>query len=137
MLQRIGNWYRAEYGSLLKSDKAAFKELVTGVLDGAPAKPQRGRAVHFYSRKFYESRIKEHVEDRWESLQRRSALAKEPLPKKIDVIAKVTAELWAQESSEFQEDCELAMDREHHQALKGWEASLADSPTRTPEEIAS
>ncbi|KAJ7759853.1 hypothetical protein B0H14DRAFT_3895775 [Mycena olivaceomarginata] len=41
---RIGNWYRGEYGSLLKSDKVAFKELFTGALDGAPAKPLwRGR----------------------------------------------------------------------------------------------
>jgi hypothetical protein len=38
---------------------------------------------------------------------------------------------------EFQRDCELAMERKYQQALKGWEASLADSPTRTAEEIAS
>jgi hypothetical protein len=135
--QRLGNWYRAEYGSLLKSDQAAFKELFTGVLDGAPAKPQRGRIQHFYSRKFYESRIKQHVEDRMESLGRRSALSGDPPPKKIDVVAKVTAELYEQETPEFQKDCELAMEREYQQALKGWEASLADSPTRTPEEIAA
>jgi hypothetical protein len=29
------------------------------------------------------------------------------------------------------------MEREHQQALKGWEASFADSPMRSPEEIAS
>ncbi|KAJ7714225.1 hypothetical protein B0H14DRAFT_3635393 [Mycena olivaceomarginata] len=111
---RLGNWYREQYGSLLKSDKAAFKELFTGVLDSAPAKPQRGRIHHFYSRKFYETRIKDHVEARMESLTRRAALSGEPLPKKIDVTAK--------------KDCELAMEREYQQALKGWEASLSDSP---------
>jgi hypothetical protein len=122
---------------LLKSDKGAFKELFTGALDGVPAKPQRGHAVHFYSRKFYESRVKEHVEACWESLQRRSALSGDPLPKKIDVTAKVKVELWEQEPPEFQRECELTMEREHQQALKGWEASLADSLTRLPEEIAS
>jgi hypothetical protein len=49
----------------------------------------------------------------------------------------VTAELYEQESLEFKNDCEVAMEREYQQALKGWEASLADSPTKTPEEIAS
>ncbi|KAJ7809287.1 hypothetical protein B0H14DRAFT_2608181 [Mycena olivaceomarginata] len=32
---RIGVWYRAQYGSLLKSNKTAFQELFTGILDGA------------------------------------------------------------------------------------------------------
>jgi hypothetical protein len=80
--QRLGNWYRGEYSSLLKSDKAAFKDLFTGVLDGAPAKPQHGRIHHFYSRKFYESRIKEHVDERMEKLGRRLALSGDPLPQK-------------------------------------------------------
>ncbi|KAJ7699837.1 hypothetical protein B0H14DRAFT_3528293 [Mycena olivaceomarginata] len=114
---RIGAWYRAQYGSLLQSDKTAFQELFTGVLDGAPPKPQRGRLLHFYSRKFYDSRIKEDAEERMVSLTRRAELAGEAAPKRIDVIAK------------------LAMEREHQQALKGWEASLSDSPTRTAEEI--
>jgi hypothetical protein len=72
-----------------------------------------------------------------ESLTRRAALSGEPLPKKIDVTAKVTAELYEQETPAFQKDCELAMEREYQQALKGWEASLSDSPARSPEEIAA
>ncbi|KAJ7810364.1 hypothetical protein B0H14DRAFT_3757652 [Mycena olivaceomarginata] len=55
---RIGAWYRGEYGGLLKRDQESFRELFTGVLDGAPPKPQRGRIVHFYSRKYYETRVK-------------------------------------------------------------------------------
>ncbi|KAJ7747607.1 hypothetical protein B0H14DRAFT_3604655 [Mycena olivaceomarginata] len=98
----IGAWYRAQYGSLLQSDKTAFQELFTGVLDGAPPKPQRGRLLHFYSRKFYDSRIKEDAEERMVSLTRRAELAGEAAPKRIDVIAKVTAECWEQETVEFQ-----------------------------------
>jgi hypothetical protein len=93
--------------------------------------------LHFYSRKFYESHIKEDVEERMASLTRRAGLAGEVGPKRIDVIAKVTAECWDQETVEFQQDCELAMEREYQQALKGWEASLSDTPTRTAEEIAA
>jgi hypothetical protein len=70
--QRVGVWYRTQYGSLLKSDKTAFQELFTGVLDGAPPKPQRGRLLHFYSRKFFDARIKEEVEDRMAALGRRA-----------------------------------------------------------------
>ncbi|KAJ7350498.1 hypothetical protein DFH08DRAFT_806552 [Mycena albidolilacea] len=125
---RVGQWYRDQYGGLLKSDQAAFKELFTGVLDGAPPKPQRGRIIHFYSRKFYETRVKEHVEKRLEKSPAEGESS-------IKLVAKVTSERWEQESPDFKRECETAMEREYQQALKGWEASLADSPTRTAEEI--
>ncbi|KAJ7302606.1 hypothetical protein DFH08DRAFT_977732 [Mycena albidolilacea] len=108
---RISQWYRLEYGSLLKSDKAAFKEMFTDALDGAPPKPQRGRPIHFYSRKDRDAPT-------------------------IDVISKVTAEMYNKESPAFRDEIELAAEREHQQAVKAWEVSLADSPTRTPEEMA-
>jgi hypothetical protein len=93
--------------------------------------------IHFYSRKFYESHIKEVVEERMASLNRRAGLAGEAVPERIDVIAKVTVECWDGETEEFRQDCELAMECEYQQALKGWEASLSDTPTRTAEEIAA
>jgi hypothetical protein len=68
---------------------------------------------------------------------RRAALAGENPPKKIDVIAKVTAEMWESESAAFKEECQAGLEREYQQTLKGWEASLAESPTRTPEEFAA
>ncbi|KAJ7686442.1 hypothetical protein B0H14DRAFT_2654290 [Mycena olivaceomarginata] len=98
---RIAEWYRREYGSLLKSDEAAFKDLFTGVLDGAPPKPQRGRIVHFYSRKYYDTRIKTRVEARLASLKRRTQNSGEAKPETIDVVSKVTNELWDDESPEF------------------------------------
>jgi hypothetical protein len=96
-------------------------------LDSTPPKPQRGRPTHFYWRKFYETRIKEDVENRMASLTRRAVSSGEAPPNRIDVIAKVTAECWDQETPQFREDCELAQEREYQQALKGWEASLAES----------
>ncbi|KAJ7798678.1 hypothetical protein B0H14DRAFT_3492276 [Mycena olivaceomarginata] len=81
-----------------------FKELFTGVLDGM-LKPQRGRLNHFYSRKFYDMRIKPH---------------------------EGTAERWELETPEFQRECEIAeQEREHDQAVAAWKASMADSPSRT------
>ncbi|KAJ7721224.1 hypothetical protein B0H14DRAFT_3625045 [Mycena olivaceomarginata] len=77
--QRIGQWYREEYGGLLKTDQAAFKDLFTGILDSAPPKPQRSRVGHFYSRKYYESRVKPRVEARLAVLKRRSEAAGEPM----------------------------------------------------------
>ncbi|KAF8138004.1 hypothetical protein K438DRAFT_1996518 [Mycena galopus ATCC 62051] len=90
---RISQWYRTEYGSLLKSDASAFKDLFTGVLDGTCGGAD-------------------------------------------GVITKVTAEIWEGETPEFKHECQVMLNREHELAIHAWELSLADSPTRTAEEIA-
>ncbi|KAJ6447364.1 hypothetical protein C8R47DRAFT_1231465 [Mycena vitilis] len=134
---RIGQWYRTNYNGLLGSDKAAFGELFTGVLDGAPPKPQRGRIEHFYSRKFYETRVKPTVDERLAQMKRVALRTGKPPPEAIDIISKVTAEVWEGETPSFKTECEAAFEREHQIAVRGWEASLADSPVRTAEEAAS
>ncbi|KAJ7025490.1 hypothetical protein C8F04DRAFT_1269103 [Mycena alexandri] len=137
MRGRIGEWYRRKYGGLLKTDKAAFQELFTGVFDGAPAKPQRGQLLHCYSRHFFEARVKERFDARYESLKRRAEFTEEAVPKSIVVQNQVTKEVWEEETPAFREDVRALWEREYQQALKGWKASLADSPTRTPEELAA
>ncbi|KAJ7460127.1 hypothetical protein B0H11DRAFT_1691506, partial [Mycena galericulata] len=127
----------ALYGSLLKSDKAAFSELFTGVLDGAPPKPQRPKIVNFFSRKFYDTLVKSRFDDRMASLTRRKARTGEEVPAEIQVRNAVTKEVWDEQTFAFRADVELSMEREHEVAMVGWKASLADSPTRTPQEIAA
>ncbi|KAJ7707884.1 hypothetical protein B0H16DRAFT_1481518 [Mycena metata] len=134
---RIGQWYRLQYGLLLKSNATAFNELFTGILDGAPPKPTRGQIGHFYSRKFCDSRVKPHADARIAALKRRAELEGTAEPKSIDVISKVTREVWEEETPEFKRECELALEREYVESLKAWERSLADSPNKTPKEMSA
>ncbi|KAK7020804.1 hypothetical protein R3P38DRAFT_3547991 [Favolaschia claudopus] len=138
---RLSQWYCGKYGNLLKSDEKAFQKLFTGPLDGAPPKPHRQRLQHFYSRHYYSERIAPIVGERIESMKRRAELAGEPeLDMKrvpIDVVAKATADAWAAETPAFQHECEVAAEEEYKEAIEGWRASLADSPTRTPEQMAA
>ncbi|KAJ6508189.1 hypothetical protein C8R45DRAFT_921961 [Mycena sanguinolenta] len=106
---QIGTWYRSEYGHLLKSDDAAFKELFAGILGSTPPKPQRPRMSH--------------VEEHLAALNRHAELAGENPPWKIDVISKVTAERWEAETTAFKEECQVSMEHEFQAALKGWENS--------------
>ncbi|KAF8130895.1 hypothetical protein K438DRAFT_1999254 [Mycena galopus ATCC 62051] len=135
---RIGAWYRTEYGNLLKSDQAAFKELFTGALDGTPGKPYKSRILHFYSRNFYETRVKARVEEQARAMKRRAELAGEEFDgASIDFLTKMTAAVWEEETPQFKHECEVALEREYQQQLAAWEALLADSPKRTPEEMAA
>jgi hypothetical protein len=68
-------------------------------------------------------------------LKRHTQNSGEVKPETIDVMSKVTNELWDDKSPEFRHKLEVAFEHEHQQNLCAWEASLADSPRRTPEEI--
>ncbi|KAJ7074819.1 hypothetical protein B0H15DRAFT_806620 [Mycena belliarum] len=134
---RIGAWYRDQYSGLLQDSKAAFARLFTGALNQAPPKPMRSKITQYYSSKFYAERVKERVEARWASMQRRAKQTGEKLEAKIKLISDVTNEVWAEETPEFQEEVEVALERDYQAAVKAWEASLADSPTMTPEQFAA
>jgi hypothetical protein len=121
----------------LKNDKAAFKELFTGVLDGAPPKPQRSQITHFYSRHYYEKRVKSAFDACWDSLQRCARFTGEKVPADIAVKNQVIKEMWDDELPEFQGEVKAAAEREYQLALVGWKASLADSPTRSAEDMAT
>ncbi|KAJ7754664.1 hypothetical protein DFH07DRAFT_959686 [Mycena maculata] len=132
---RIGAWFRAQYGALLKEDKVAFAELFTGVLDDSPPKPQRPQLLHFYSRKFYAERVKEHFEERFEVEKQRCLRLGKDAPTALHVSNLLTQERWDSESFAFQEEVKAAREREYEMAVKGWEMSRKDSPTRTAEEF--
>jgi hypothetical protein len=120
----------------VKSDKAAFADLFTGVLDGAPPKPVRPQLLHYYSSKFYTTRIKERYESRMTSLTNRAKRTGGEPPKALSVRPAVTKEVWEGETLAFQQDVKESLEHDHQVALKAWQASLADSPTTTPEEAA-
>ncbi|KAJ7129688.1 hypothetical protein C8R44DRAFT_872922 [Mycena epipterygia] len=58
------------------------------------------------------------------------------LENEVKVRVEITKEAWDDESLEFQEEVLMALERDYELAIKAWEASLADSPTCTPEEMA-
>ncbi|KAJ7238450.1 hypothetical protein C8J57DRAFT_1528760 [Mycena rebaudengoi] len=112
---RIGAWFRAQYGNLLEEDKQAFAGMFTGNLDGAPPRPQRPQLTQYYSRKFYESQ--------------------DDVPAVVKVRNEVTKEVWDEETEAFQAEVKASLEREYQASLAGWKSSLADSPTKSPEEM--
>ncbi|KAJ6452359.1 hypothetical protein C8R47DRAFT_1083775 [Mycena vitilis] len=133
--ERLGQWYRGQYQSLLEKDKTSFGELFAGLghtLQKAPRLPQ---VVHFYSNRHYETRVKDRVAERKLAVATQAKYTGEEPPAPIAVQNKVTKECWDDESREFQEELIRARNREHDIVLKGWRESLADSPSRTPEDF--
>ncbi|KAJ7256376.1 hypothetical protein C8J57DRAFT_1517544 [Mycena rebaudengoi] len=134
-LRRLGGWYRAQFGSLVEKEKTEFAELFTGILDGAPPKPQRPQLIQFYSRKFYDTRVKEHFEAQMAGVVRHAGHMGQSAPAELAVRNQVMKEVWEEETEMFQGEVKQALEREYAVSLKGWQASLADSPAKTAKEL--
>ncbi|KAJ7809734.1 hypothetical protein B0H14DRAFT_2607888 [Mycena olivaceomarginata] len=69
--------------------------------------------INFYSRKYYDTRVKEQAGAQLRSLQRRVELTGEAVPQAIEVISKVTAEAWDAETAAFRHECQVACEQEY------------------------
>ncbi|KAJ7698911.1 hypothetical protein B0H17DRAFT_1129465 [Mycena rosella] len=126
--ERIGDWYRRKFSRLLKSDEAAFKDLFTGVLDGAPLKPQRPHADQFYSHNFYQERVKACFEEERAAIKTRTSFTRNQFQLRSRI---------GEEPERFKQEVLGALEQQYQTVLVGWKASLADSPTKTAEEMAA
>jgi hypothetical protein len=126
----LGAWYRTQYATLLKEDKATFGDLFGHLGEGLKP-PRRPQLLHFYSSRRYEGHIKVRVEERMATLRKRAERTGGPPPVAITVQNKVTQECWDDESDMFRQE----MQREHQVLVKAWKDSHADGPTRTAEEL--
>ncbi|KAJ7712106.1 hypothetical protein B0H16DRAFT_1744532 [Mycena metata] len=127
---KIGVWYKAQYGGAVekKAKPKNFKELFNKP-ELAPPVPIKPREIHWYSRHFWQERIKPRVEARWAIVSH----LPEP-PAIIAVRNAVTKEAWAGETEEFRQEVRSALEAAHQVALKAYEiATSGDAPTTPPE----
>ncbi|KAJ7099209.1 hypothetical protein C8R44DRAFT_747893 [Mycena epipterygia] len=116
LCDRLGAWYRGQFANLVKEDKVAFAELFGGI-----------QGVH----------VRSTFEARYLTLEKRAGHMGEAPPSKIKIQNEVTREVWDQETEDFQARVQAALEREYEANVKAWQESLADSPTRAPEEFAA
>lgn len=131
ILQKIGVWLRTKYGGSInkKSGKNnSFKQLFDKPELEPPA-PTRPRVIHFYSRRYYEARIKSRFEARWAAA---SKLSKPPA--QITVHNVVTREAWAAETEPFKLEVEAALEAEHKAAREAYDTAISGEAPTTPEE---
>ncbi|KAF7330700.1 hypothetical protein MSAN_02448100 [Mycena sanguinolenta] len=128
---KIAVWYNAQYrGGVQRKEKAkTFKQLFdkTELEPPAPVKP---RVLHFYSRRFYDERIKSRVETRW------AAVSRLPNPPALVTVRNlVTKEAWESETEAFRAEVVAALEKEHANALEAYKMALAKETPTTAEEF--
>ncbi|KAK7052712.1 hypothetical protein R3P38DRAFT_2763051 [Favolaschia claudopus] len=128
---KIGSWYNTRYGGSVEGKKkktTSFKKVFDKPELDPPA-PVKPRLINHYTHRFYNQRIKAHVEARWAVESRR------PDPPKLIVFRnKVIRECWEAESEAFKAEVTESLEKEHKAAMEAYAvASAAEAPT-TPEE---
>ncbi|KAJ6570300.1 hypothetical protein DFH09DRAFT_1313492 [Mycena vulgaris] len=135
--KRITAWYRRTYRGVDKQDKNIFADLLSGALDMAVGCPTRSQPTHFFSRKFYEERIKGRFESAWAlEVERTKNLGEEP-PAEIKIRNEVTKEVWEEETEDFWAEVLAAVDTEHRAAVKAWEMTWVAGEEKSAEVLSA
>ncbi|KAJ7038909.1 hypothetical protein C8F04DRAFT_1179247 [Mycena alexandri] len=133
--KRIAAWYCRKYRGVEVAEKELFADLLGGVVSTGPGYPRKAQPIHLYSRKYYEDRVKARFETAWEAEKHRAeALERDP-EAEIKIRNVVTREVFEEETQEFREELGKAGEAEHSAAIRAWELTRADAPTKTAAEI--
>ncbi|KAJ7016688.1 hypothetical protein C8F04DRAFT_1280798 [Mycena alexandri] len=133
--KRIAAWYCRKYRGVEVAEKELFADLLGGVVSTGPGYPRKAQPIHLYSRKYYEDRVKARFETAWEAEKHRAeALERDP-EAEIKIRNVVTREVFEEETQEFREELGKAVEAEHSAAIRAWELTRADAPTKTAAEI--
>lgn len=116
--QFIMAWFHSHHS---KIDSAIDVErLFTDMTDTAPKAPRRMRMTQFYSKRFYDTRIKPVFDPEWAAVLASTEATK---PSRINVLNSITSRLWENEPSSFktwlqgQRDAAYERELEEHQRV--------------------
>ncbi|KAJ7038843.1 hypothetical protein C8F04DRAFT_1255768, partial [Mycena alexandri] len=133
--KRIAAWYCRRYRGVEQSEKELFTDILGGVVSTGPGYPRKAQPIHLYSRKYYEERVKTRFEGAWAAEKRRAeALERDP-EAEIKIRNAVTREVFDEETQEFKDKLAKAVEAEHLAAIRAWELTRADAPTKSAAEI--
>lgn len=124
-------WFHSHH-SKVEPTGIDVEQLFTRMSDAVPKPPRRMRLTQFYSKRYYDSRIKPVFEAEWAIT---CASTEVPKPSRINVLNSITSRLLDSEPPEFkvwlekQRDAEHARELEEHQKVV---KEMGDAPT-TPE----
>jgi len=111
-LKFIMAWFHSHYTKT--SNMLEVEQMFTEMTEALPKPPKRMRITQFYSKRFYDTRIKPVFESEWAAV---SASAGDPKRSRINTLNSVTTRLWENEPSSFKTWLESQRDAEHAREL--------------------
>lgn len=99
-----------------------------------PPPPIRPRLLQYYSRNFYHTRVKPRFDEAWEKIVNAPIPEGEKAPAVIKIRNRVTEEAWRAETTAFQAEVEVSLEKEFQAQKKAYDALLEEVPDKTAED---
>ncbi|KAJ7027469.1 hypothetical protein C8F04DRAFT_1267041 [Mycena alexandri] len=133
--KRIAAWYCRTYRGLEAREKNVFADILSGIESTGPSYPKRAQPIHFFSRKYYDDKVKARFEARWKVEVQRAEDLEMDEPEAIKIRNEVTKQVYEEQTEEFQAELRLAVEAEHVAAVRAWELTRSQSEAKTPQEM--
>ncbi|KAJ7719040.1 hypothetical protein B0H16DRAFT_1739637 [Mycena metata] len=115
--KRIAVWYCRTYHQVDERDKNLFADVLVGLENTGPGCPHKAQPPHYYSRNYYEERVKSRFNAAWAvEAQRAKDLELEKGPSEIKIRNKITRLVYEGES-------------------EAWELTRSETRVQTAEEM--
>jgi hypothetical protein len=125
-------WFHSHYTKVNNNDPG-MDQLFNDITDAIPKAPRRMRMTQYYSKHYYNTRIKATFETEWAVVLAKPDPPSDK-PSRINVLNSVTSRLWENESGTFKSwlekkrDAEHAKEVEEHQKLVKELQTIPNSP---------
>ncbi|KAJ6464242.1 hypothetical protein C8R47DRAFT_1079626 [Mycena vitilis] len=129
---KIGVWFNSTYGRSVEKKKKNKKVTFRAIFDKPeldPPQPVKTRILHYYSRHFYDQRIKPLFTTRWAAASRLPNA-----PKPVTLRNKVTKEAWAAEPEEFKQEVMASREADDKAAREAYAMAVSGEVPTTAEE---
>ncbi|KAI0686689.1 hypothetical protein C8T65DRAFT_747319 [Cerioporus squamosus] len=135
-LQRWFRYHGTKSLKLNKSDNSLSKIIKAFSSQSKP--PRRMQTVQFYSKLYYDSRVKAIVDAEWPRVVAEAGSKGAKIPKRLKHQNSVLNRIYNSETKEFRDALTARRDAEHEEEVAAWKASKLDSGDvpKTPEEFA-
>ncbi|KAI0038815.1 hypothetical protein FA95DRAFT_1577978 [Auriscalpium vulgare] len=127
---KLGNWYRHHCSKVVKEEDR-HDDWAKKLLQSAVNPPKRAQAYHYYSRKYFDTRVKPAFLAGWEEKQadaRAAGLPKLNDKQKFAYQGNVTRQKYQFESQEFKEELARHVEEEYQAALAEYNQRYIDQP---------
>lgn len=110
-------WYHSYYSKVdsTVTNAVHLEQVLSSMADTTAKAPRRMRMTQFYSKKYYDSRIKPVFDQEWSTAL---ASTEESKPSRINILNAVTSRLWENESATFKTWLQSQRDAEHARELQ-------------------
>lgn len=128
-------WFHRTGNVTIKQTTHDIGKLLEDLSEPTPHAPRKPRPQHYYSRRYFNERIKPTFEQVWAKVSTAPVPPGEKAPTRLGIQNKVTSDCWDKEPKEFKEYIQSLIDDEHQKVMAEYAAAkpTAKEP-QTPED---